>query len=283
MAQQALIIQIFVASPSDVQDEREQLEEIVSEANRSWAKSAGLRLELLKWENIIHPGFGQDAQSVINSQVGDNYDIFVGILWSRFGSETARAGSGTEEEFDRALARFRSTGRPEVLVYFKDTPLPPSKIDPDQLEKVQNFREKVNENGGLYGSFKDSDSFQSSLRVHLSMVIQKPTINSVNKELSLIPTVNTDCNRVTEDDLGYLDFIEQCASQIPELNAILTEIAEATSRIGTQFSDRAEEMKIAVGPPADLSQVKKNFEESRRRFINICHDLRKQDTDFTHS
>src|SRR5438105_1611544 len=151
MAQQALIIQIFVASPSDVQDEREQLEEIVTEANRSWAKSAGLRLELLKWENVVHPGFGNDPQSVVNYQIGDNYDIFVGILWSRFGTETARAGSGTEEEFDRALARFRSTGRPELLVYFKDTPLPPSKIDPDQLEKINNFRDKINRNGGIYG------------------------------------------------------------------------------------------------------------------------------------
>jgi hypothetical protein len=144
------------------------------------------------------------------------------------------------------------------MIYFKDTPLPPSKIDPDQLNKIQNFREKVNSNGGIYGSFQDLEGFQSSLRVHLSAVIQKPTVNNIDKELSIISTGNSDLDpAITEDDLGYLDFLEQCASQIPELNAILTEIAEATSRISTQFSDRTEEMKIAVGPPADLAQVRK--------------------------
>ena len=113
MPQQAFIAQIFVASPSDVQGEREILEEVVSEMNRSSAKNAGFRLELLKWETSVHPGFGPDSQAVINEQIGDNYDIFIGIIWGRFGRKTSRAESGTEEEFDRALMRYKATGSPQ--------------------------------------------------------------------------------------------------------------------------------------------------------------------------
>ena len=44
-------------------------------------------------------GLGIDAQDVINRQLGE-YDIFLGIMNTRFGSPTHRADSGTEEEFD---------------------------------------------------------------------------------------------------------------------------------------------------------------------------------------
>ena len=46
---------------------------------------------------------GSDPQQIINSQVSDEYDIFIGILWTRFGTPTERAGSGTEEEFSWSL------------------------------------------------------------------------------------------------------------------------------------------------------------------------------------
>jgi hypothetical protein len=181
MPQQAFIAQIFVASPSDVQGEREILEEVVSEMNRSSAKNAGFRLELLKWETSVHPGFGPDSQAVINEQIGDNYDIFIGIIWGRFGRKTSRAESGTEEEFDRALMRYKATGSPQALVYFKDTPLSPSKIDSEEIKKIQLFKKKIEENGGIYGSFQDISGFQSSLRVHLSEVLQKFATSGLDK------------------------------------------------------------------------------------------------------
>jgi hypothetical protein len=134
MAKKALLLQLFVASPSDVAAEREQLEGLVAEQNKIFC-------ELLKWETDVRPAFGVDPQAVVNSQIGDEYDIFIGILWSRFGTETPRAESGTMEEFERAYSRMKSTGKPEIMVYFKDAPVPPSKIDPTQLQKVQDFKQ----------------------------------------------------------------------------------------------------------------------------------------------
>src|ERR1035437_7780621 len=98
MAHHEITLQAFVSSPSDVSEERAMLEDIVHELNLTWSKTLGMSIELVKWETHVTPGVGQDPQQVINSQIGDDYDIFIGIMWACFGTETGRFGSGTEEE-----------------------------------------------------------------------------------------------------------------------------------------------------------------------------------------
>jgi hypothetical protein len=81
MAKAHTILEIFIASPGDVVAERKVLEDVVSEFNLTWGDKHRVRLELLKWETHSRPAFGQDGQDVINKQIGDNYDIFLGIMW----------------------------------------------------------------------------------------------------------------------------------------------------------------------------------------------------------
>ena len=49
MPRQEKVIVVFVASPSDLEPERNCLEEVIQELNRSWPRSMGLRLELVRW------------------------------------------------------------------------------------------------------------------------------------------------------------------------------------------------------------------------------------------
>jgi hypothetical protein len=54
-------IRIFVASPGDVQDERDQLGQVVQELNTTLSAlvpERGLVLELVKWETHARPGTG---------------------------------------------------------------------------------------------------------------------------------------------------------------------------------------------------------------------------------
>jgi hypothetical protein len=124
-----------------VQPEREALESLIYEMYQTWGRALGIMFELVRWETHVTPAFGSDPQAVINSQIGDNYDVFIGILWARFGTPTPRAASGTMEEFERAYARVQAgANNPEIMFYFKEAAVPISKIDPEQLKKVQNFR-----------------------------------------------------------------------------------------------------------------------------------------------
>ncbi|HEY3293886.1 MAG TPA: hypothetical protein VGL38_00455 [bacterium] len=167
------VIRVFVASPSDVAPERECLEAVIRELNISWSKFLGLRLELLRWETDVRPGFGDYPQDVINSQIGDDYDIFIGIMWSRFGIPTGQFGSGTEEEFSRAYKRFKGDASSvRLLMYFKSADIPRDQIDPSQIRKVNAFRASVSKKGGLYYSYNDLDWFAQYVRIHLSKEIQ---------------------------------------------------------------------------------------------------------------
>jgi len=122
MAKTQTILDVFVASPGDVIEERKILEEVINEFNVTWSDERNLRLDLVKWETHSRPGFGEDAQDVVNQQIGDEYDIFLGLMWGRYGSQTKRAESGTEEEFERAyrrlsnLAKFRRSNKGSHLI-----------------------------------------------------------------------------------------------------------------------------------------------------------------------
>ncbi|MDT7848591.1 hypothetical protein Q9292_03115 [Methylophilus sp. VKM B-3414] len=261
MARQTTIFQVFVASPSDVIEERAILEQVISELNQIWSRSLGLTLELLRWETNVRPAFSLDPQTVINDQIGTDYDVFIGIFWGRFGAATSRAESGTLEEFERAYSRFTNSETvPEIMLYFKDAPIAPSKLDPAQLKGVQDFKRSLSARGGLYYDFEDSSGFESSVRAHLSAVAQKLSQSRFStilaKEAQAI-TVAED-----EDELGYFDHIEMYESKIEEMTIAIEIINEATIRVGEQVSQHAKEAE--KGDPQNI--------KAARRFVTRAAD-----------
>ena len=137
MTQQRNILRVFLASPSDLKAERKATKEMVDRLNRTIRETNWI-IELLGWEDRL-PGFGR-PQSQINEDV-DICDLFLGVLWRRWGSPSGKFKSGFEEEFERAVSRRRRSKSPEIWIYFKrveDT------SDPgEQLQQVLAFRKKV--------------------------------------------------------------------------------------------------------------------------------------------
>jgi hypothetical protein len=105
MAKTITLYKIFLASPSDLYDERNLAEEVVEELNLSAFNNSNIKIELVKWETHANPDIGEYPQQVINKDIGSDYDIFIGLLWSKFGKPTENYSSGTEEEFYNAYSR----------------------------------------------------------------------------------------------------------------------------------------------------------------------------------
>ena len=116
-------LRVFVASPGDVAAEREHVKAVADELNRGIAARAGFVLEVVRWETARPARTWGGPQRLILDQIGP-YDLFVGIMWRRFGTPTGVAGSGTEEEFDHALRAWRQSGQPRLLCYFRRAPSP---------------------------------------------------------------------------------------------------------------------------------------------------------------
>lgn len=267
MPRQTHIFQIFVASPSDVADERAILESVVNQLNQVWSSTLGITFELLKWETSVHPSFSSDPQEAINEQIASDYDVFIGILWGRVGTPTPRSLSGTIEEFERAYSRFTSgENAPEIMLYFKDAPIAPSMIDTNQMEKLQTFRRSLSDKGGLYSVFEDQASFESSVRAHLSAIAQKFAAqlrNAVIVKTAGQPVADQPPPiSAEEDDYGYIDYIEIHESRQAEMLTAITAINEATIRIGELITQRTAEMQSGSAPDA----------KAARRFIKRAAD-----------
>jgi hypothetical protein len=159
------LLRVFVSSPGDLTAERGVVEEVLSELNLSLPQSQKIRFELVKWETHAFPSMETDPQALINAQIGDDYDIFLGLMWARFGTPTNRAGSGTEEEFNRAYNRYtQNPNSLRILFYFKTAPT--TGADPGQLELVNEFRDRLKKKG-LYWSFENPKELARYLRIHL--------------------------------------------------------------------------------------------------------------------
>ena len=68
MPQRVTKLRVFVASPSDVDDERAGLAQVVEELNRTVCVDSKLVLELVRWETHVAPELGR-PQGVVNRQV----------------------------------------------------------------------------------------------------------------------------------------------------------------------------------------------------------------------
>jgi hypothetical protein len=113
-------IRVFLASPGDVSDEREAARVVFETLNRTLGDDKQVQFKVVGWDTDSIPAYGSDAQDLVNKQIGamEDYDLFIGIMWNRFGGPTPRAGSGTEEEFNRAVDSLEQSGAPWIMFYF---------------------------------------------------------------------------------------------------------------------------------------------------------------------
>lgn len=166
------IYKCFIASPSDTIDERKIFDKVFNEINKNLGELYHFRIESLKWEDDVHPSFGIDSQDVINKQIGNDYDFFVGIMYKKFGSPTTKAGSGTEEEFNNAYDKYsKNSSCVEIMFYFNnEAPSTLNEIDPTELVKVNNFKKRISSEGGLYCDYCGCNDFEDKIRNHFNNI-----------------------------------------------------------------------------------------------------------------
>lgn len=170
-------LRIFAASPSDVATERARLATVVEDL-KPLVDHIGVTLELLDWRQVP-PGLGRPEQVILDQLKPDTWDVFVGILWYRFGtppkgadSETGKEYlSGTEEEFRVAYRLWEKHQRPRVMFYRCKRNIPADDLDPEQYQRVKDFFAGFAPEAGHPGlcqTFESSESFERLVRRNLS-------------------------------------------------------------------------------------------------------------------
>ena len=181
-------LRIFISSPGDVAEERLIARRVIRRLGAQLGSA--IQLEAIAWENapLVATATFQDQLMRPSSA-----DVLIAILWSRLGtalpSHIRRAdgsayASGTEFEFEDAIAGHQRSGKPEIIAYRK-TAVVPTPFDPSLLE--EHLRQKqalagfvsrwfVNtEDGSLKAAFHNFESpgdFEELLESHLTGLIE---------------------------------------------------------------------------------------------------------------
>lgn len=172
------IYKCFIGSPSDTAEERAICDRVFNKINETIGQKFDFRVESVRWEKDVIPAFGNDAQDVINKQIGDGYHLFIGIMWKKFGSPTNRAESGTEEEFTNAYQVWLKNKKIDLLFYFNNKSTGLDDIDTEQLTKVRAFKQKIADLGGLYHQYSGVKQFEDDFNKHMQNLFLSKDSNS---------------------------------------------------------------------------------------------------------
>ena len=273
-----------MSGPTDVSPEKGALRSVVDDLNDHLLKTKGVQLRVVDWTDNVRPGINVDPQTEINRQIGTQFDIYLGILGTRFGTPTINAGSGTEDEFEQSIERFRNnTCSLRVLVYFKSDQVDPYQLDLEQFQKVKEFKATLHSRGVLYRDFRDTEDFVRMVRKHLDSLISddwndgnwspikelvegqqcqvtntavtsSKSLDSENETGVSDTLINlTDIGDEEDEDLGLLDHMDSFNEEATALNQSLKRISKNITRIGDNFRARA----------SNISALQKHHKEER--------------------
>jgi len=166
-------LRLFAASPSDVATERAKLETVVG-LLKPLADHIGLSVEVVDWRKVV-PDMGRPQQVIFDQLQPTTWDVFIGILWHRFGTPPGGKDpqtqkeylSGTEEEFRTAFCLWEQFEKPRIMMYRCIRQVDLDTLDPDQFKRVKEFFAQFDaikgEHPGLYQTFDSTDAFEKLL------------------------------------------------------------------------------------------------------------------------
>lgn len=168
---------VMIASPSDVQVERNIVRDVIHEWNAVNASTRRIVLLPVGWETHSSPLMGDHPQSIINWQVLKNSDLLIAVFWTRLGTPTQNSVSGTVEEIEEHV----SAGKP-AMIYFSSEPVAMDSVDQDQYAALTRFKNDCKARG-LFDSYESTVEFHDKVRRHLAL-----TLNSNPYLTALFPT-----------------------------------------------------------------------------------------------
>ena len=175
--QSAKIVRVFVASPSDVSDERTQGCEVI----RLW-NAANSYNKLIIIEPVLVESHGQSMQGghpqdLINAQLLERFDLLVAILWHRLGAPTDTDMSGTVQEI-REFSE--SKGHERVMIFFCSKDLPQG-FDRKQYDALVEFKSRV-QSSGIYIPYRGPAEVASLFRHQIDIAMNALPMPEVKTE-----------------------------------------------------------------------------------------------------
>ena len=277
------VLKVFVGSPNDLKPERRKSREVVDRVNRHLARNLGIYVELRGWEDTL---LGSSRpQQLINEDVREA-DLFIGLMWQRWGSPTSRDGgysSGFEEEYELAREQLKAGQLEDIWLFFKEIG-EERRGDPGaQLSQVLLFQRRVAEEKDVfYKEFPTPERWGELLYDSLVEYLTRESGPSRSPDSSvareggeseiavrgsgLLESIDAVSKAVSRDDVDAVDRLQTTRVYLATV-ALLNAVRPETTTIGTHEDQylyslrdrirltRLEQLYVVVSLAADQNDV----------------------------
>lgn len=165
-------IRIFIASSSELKEDRDQLRMFVSQENDRLHKK-GLYLEIVQWENFLDAISETRMQDEYNEAL-KQCDLVICLFFTK-------VGRFSEEEFDTAYELFKNEGKPKIWTYFKDASITTGSIT-DDFNSLLKFKNKLADLGHFYTRYTNIDNLFNQYKTQLERVLPELGLTPAVKE-----------------------------------------------------------------------------------------------------
>ncbi|MFH1634318.1 MAG: hypothetical protein ABIG63_09970 [Chloroflexota bacterium] len=241
MVYNAKIFKALIASPGDVQEERKIVEDVIHEWNAIYSENRGIIILPVKWETHSSPELGDRPQAIINRDVVDDCDFLIGVFWTRIGSPTGVAESGTIEE----IQRMASSGK-IIMLYFSKAKVELDKVDLDQYQRLRAFRQQISSEG-LVESYGTLTEFRNKLSNQLELksrqletmgVATDTSLDEMEKSQVYLHFIDIDLNEAVGPRIELIPINIECTDfeSIPDYKDNVEDEAEKSETIIFNFA-----------------------------------------------
>ena len=264
---------LLISCPGDIQTEIEQINRAVDDFNERYSDVLGISIRPKHWRKSSYAQSGDKPQNLLNKQFVEDCDAAVALLWTRFGTPTDKYGSGTEEEIEIML----EAGK-QVFMYFSDKPLPPSEQDPDEYNRVKEFRKKYKERG-MYFKYSSDEEFYRLFSAHLTKfflsleAVSEITTNRVSK----LKLCGIGFDGELYDTIPIQRFVLNTSHNMENLRSRIQELFQQISELhpDDQTATKADDRSTTLIPTDSLLSSKEKVWNALHTAIEIKEDRKK--------
>ncbi len=154
-------IRIFIASSSELKEDREQFRSFISRENDRLV-TKGIYLKLEQWEYFKDSISSTRLQDEYNDAIRQS-DMVLCLFYTKVGKYTS-------EEFYTAYEIFKAQGKPRIWTYFKNASINVGSIT-DEINTLLEFKKKLGDLGHFHTEYTSVDNLINKYRSQLDMIL----------------------------------------------------------------------------------------------------------------
>lgn len=164
-------VRIFIASSSELKDDRDAFRLFISKENDR-LHTTGIYLEIVQWENFLDAISSTRLQDEYNKAIS-TCDIVLCLFFTKVGKYSS-------EEFDTAYQVFQDKGKPQIWTYFKNAQISTGAIT-EEINTLLAFKEKIGNLGHFFTEYTNTDNLINKYRTQLDKYL--PQFSDVSTPL----------------------------------------------------------------------------------------------------